>query len=165
LPTTVGHAASDSPVGGRYSCGNDAGHDFELDRASAIWAGEPLRTFAGILPWFLPGLAITTVIALAVAGRVARRLRTESWIAFLLLARRMVATMPLVVTPPDERAQPGNHSSIDDVWLHAEIAHPLERLRATSVAAKSIKEHFAQTKDADIGTLVELLPGRGPLGP
>jgi diacylglycerol O-acyltransferase len=72
----------------------------------------------------------------------------------------MVATMPLVVTPPAERPQPGNYSSIDYVWLHAEIADPLERLRATSVAAEATKEPFAQTKDADIGALVELQPGR-----
>ena len=58
-----------------------------------------MRTLAGDLPWFLPGLAITTVSALAVAGRVARRLRTESWIAFLLV---MNAGAVLAATiPPD----------------------------------------------------------------
>jgi VanZ family protein len=52
-----------------------------------------------VLPWFLPGLAITTVIALAVAGRVARRLRTQSWIAFLLVVSVgavLAATIPPV---------------------------------------------------------------------
>jgi VanZ family protein len=58
-----------------------------------------LRTLAGVLPWFLPGLAITTVIALAVAGRVARRLRTESWIAFLLLMS--VGAVLAATIPPD----------------------------------------------------------------
>ena len=58
-----------------------------------------MRTFAGVLPWFLPGLAITTVIALAVAGRVARRLRTESWIAFLLLMS--VGAVLAATIPPD----------------------------------------------------------------
>ena len=58
-----------------------------------------MRTLAGVLPWFLPGLAITTVIAFAVTGRVARRLRTESWIAFLLLmsvGAVLAATIPPV---------------------------------------------------------------------
>jgi WS/DGAT/MGAT family acyltransferase len=73
---------------------------------------------------------------------------------------KMVATMPLAVIPPAERPQPGNYSSIDYVWLHAQIADPLERLRATSVAAEATKEHFAKTKDADIGAVVELLPER-----
>ena len=56
-----------------------------------------MRSLAGVLPWFLPGLAITAVIALAVAGRVARRLRTESWIAFILLTSvgaALAATIP-----------------------------------------------------------------------
>jgi VanZ family protein len=56
-----------------------------------------LRALAGVLPWFLPGLAITTVIALAVAGRVARRLCTVSWIAFLLVmsvGAVLAATIP-----------------------------------------------------------------------
>jgi hypothetical protein len=51
------------------------------------------------LPWFLPGLAITTVIALAVAGRVARRLRTQSWIAFLLVMS--VGAVLAATIPPD----------------------------------------------------------------
>ena len=58
-----------------------------------------MRTFAGVLPWFLPGLAITTVIALAVAGRVARCLRTERWIAFLLVMS--VGAVLAATIPPD----------------------------------------------------------------
>lgn len=68
-------------------------------RVATSSSTEPLRTLPGVLPWFLPGLAITTVIALAVAGRVARRLRTESWIAFLLvmsLGAVLAATIPPV---------------------------------------------------------------------
>jgi VanZ like family len=99
LLTTAGHAASDSPVVGRYSGGNEAGRGIDFDRASPVAAGEPLRTLAGVLPWFLPGLAITTVIALAVAGRVARSLRTESWIAFLLLVG--VGAVLAATIPPD----------------------------------------------------------------
>jgi hypothetical protein len=55
-------------------------------------------TFAGVLPWFLPGLASATVIALVVVGRVARRLRTERWIAFLLLMS-VGAVLAATITP------------------------------------------------------------------
>jgi VanZ family protein len=96
-PTTAGHATSDRPVAGRYSCSNDAGSHIDFDQTSAIQAGEPLRALAGVLPWFLPGLAMTTAIALAVAGGVARRLRTENWIGFLLVmsvGAVLAATIP-----------------------------------------------------------------------
>lgn len=46
------------------------------------------------------------------------------------------------------------------VWLRADIADPLERLHATHLAAEATKQHFAQTKDADVGAVVELLPER-----
>ena len=68
-----------------------------------------MRTLAGDLPWFLPGLAITTVIALAVAGRVARRLRTESWIAFLLLMS--VGAVLAATIPPDAGGFSGRPSA------------------------------------------------------
>jgi VanZ family protein len=67
-----------------------------------------LRTLAGVLPWFLPGLAITTVIALAVAGRVARRLRTERWIAFLLVTG--VGAVLAATIPPDGGGSSGRPS-------------------------------------------------------
>ena len=55
----------------------------------------------------LPGLVITTVIALAVAGRVAQRLRTENWIAFVLVVS--VGAVLSATIPPVEggfRGQP-----------------------------------------------------------
>jgi VanZ family protein len=69
-----------------------------------------LRALAGVLPWFLPGLAITTAIALAVAGGVARRLRTESWIAFLLVmsvGAVLAATIPPTAGQWDHPSAPG----------------------------------------------------------
>lgn len=50
------------------------------------------------LPWFVPGLAITAVIAFAVAGRVARRICTESWIAFVL-TMSLGAVLAATLTP------------------------------------------------------------------
>jgi hypothetical protein len=59
----------------------------------------------GDLPWLLPGLAITTVIALAVAGRVARRLRTENWIAFVLVVS-VGAVLAATIPPVEGGGQP-----------------------------------------------------------
>ena len=56
-------------------------------------------TLTSALPWFLPGLAATTAIALAVAGRVARRLHTATWIAFLLVMS--VGIVLAATIPPD----------------------------------------------------------------
>ncbi|MBV8348195.1 MAG: wax ester/triacylglycerol synthase family O-acyltransferase [Mycolicibacterium sp.] len=70
----------------------------------------------------------------------------------------IVATMPLSLKPLAERPAPGNYSSIDYVWLHADIADPIERLRASSASAKASKEHFAATKDADISKVVAIMP-------
>ncbi|WP_348727008.1 wax ester/triacylglycerol synthase family O-acyltransferase [uncultured Mycolicibacterium sp.] len=102
------------------------------------------------------GATINDVFMACVAGGVRHHLAQ----AGSPPAEAMVATMPLAVTPAAERAHPGNYSSVDYVWLHAEIADPLERLRATSIAAEATKEHFAKTKEADIGAVVELLPER-----
>lgn len=68
-----------------------------------------MRTFAGVLPWFLPGFAVTAVIALAVAGRVARRLRTKSWIAFLLVMS--VGAVLVATIPPDAGGFSGRPSA------------------------------------------------------
>jgi VanZ family protein len=70
-----------------------------------------LRALADVLPWFLPGLAITIAIALASAGRVARRLCTDSWVAFLLLmsvGSVLAATIPPVAEDVNDRPpEPG----------------------------------------------------------
>jgi WS/DGAT/MGAT family acyltransferase len=102
------------------------------------------------------GVTINDVFMACVAGSVRRYLERSG----SLPDQALVATMPLAVTPAAERAHPGNYSSVDYVWLHAQIADPLERLRATSVATEATKQHFAQTKDADIGAVIELLPER-----
>ena len=102
------------------------------------------------------GVTINDVFMACVAGSVRRYLERSG----SLPDEAMVATMPLAVTPAAERARPGNYSSVDYVWLHAQIADPLERLRATHVAAEATKQHFTQTKDADIGAVIELLPER-----
>lgn len=102
------------------------------------------------------GVTINDVFMACVAGSVRRYLERSGSPP----DEAMVATMPLAVTPAAERAHPGNYSSVDYVWLHAQIADPLERLRATSVAAEATKQHFAQTKDADVGAVIELLPER-----
>jgi WS/DGAT/MGAT family acyltransferase len=71
----------------------------------------------------------------------------------------MVGTMAFSTLPLAERSVAGNYSSIDYVRLHSEIADPLERLRAASASAKVTKDHFNETKDADIVSVVEVAPG------
>ena len=73
------------------------------------------------------GVTINDVFMACVAGSVRRHLERSG----ATPDEAMVATMPLAVTPAAERAHPGNYSSVDYVWLHAQIADPLERLRAT----------------------------------
>jgi diacylglycerol O-acyltransferase / wax synthase len=75
------------------------------------------------------------------------------------LERSIVGTMPLAVVPLDQRRVPGNFSSVDYTWLHPEIADPVDRLRATRESAQATKEHFAETKDADVRSLLDVIPG------
>src|ERR1700746_2380497 len=42
------------------------------------------------------------------------------------------APLPLPPKPLAERPSPGNYTSMDYVWLHTEIADPIERLHQTS---------------------------------
>jgi VanZ family protein len=58
-----------------------------------------LRVLAAVLPWFLPGLAVTAVIALVIAGPVARYLHTKRWIAVLLVVS--VGAVLGATIPPD----------------------------------------------------------------
>jgi WS/DGAT/MGAT family acyltransferase len=102
------------------------------------------------------GVTINDVFLACVAGSV-RRLLTDAGSA---LDAPMVATMPLSLKPLDERPTPANYSSMDYVWLHAEIADPIERLRATSASATATKEHFAATKDATSPRSSKSCPGR-----
>jgi diacylglycerol O-acyltransferase / wax synthase len=73
----------------------------------------------------------------------------------------VVGTMPFLTKPLSERpAQGGNFSSGDDVWLHVEIADPVERLRATSASARVTKDHFKAVAAADpLLVLADLMPG------
>jgi VanZ family protein len=87
-----------------------------------------LRDLGAVLPWFLPGLAITTVTAVAVAGRVARRLRTESWIAFLLLMSLggvLAATITPVAGGYRDRPPPPGRCDFGRIGL-APLSHYLQ---------------------------------------
>jgi VanZ family protein len=68
-----------------------------------------LRAVAGFLPWFLPALAVTTTIAFAISGRVARLLRTMPWIAFLLVAS--AGAVFAATIPPDGDGFSGGSST------------------------------------------------------
>ena len=100
------------------------------------------------------GVTINDVFLACVAGSV-RRLLADAGSA---PDAPMVGSMPLSLKPLSERPSPGNYTSMDYVWLHTEIADPIERLRASSASAKATKEHFAATKDADLTKIIEILP-------
>ena len=113
----------------------------------------PLSTLRSISAAY--GTTINDVFLSCVAGSV-RRVLTDAGSA---PDTPMIGTMPLSLKALAERPSRGNYSSMDYVWLHTEIAEPVERLRASSASAKATKEHFAATKDADISKVVEIVPG------
>ena len=101
------------------------------------------------------GTTINDVFLSCVAGSV-RRVLTDAGSA---PDTPMIGTMPLSLKALAERPSPGNYSSMDYVWLHTEIADPVERLHQSSASAKATKEHFAATKDADLSKIIEIIPG------
>ena len=143
VPSTFDRSAPPGP----FQCGLSRSRRFSCETFPLAEVREVSKTL---------GATINDVFMACVAGSVRRYLQQ----AGSPPDQAMVATMPLAVMPAGERTQPGNFSSVDYVWLNAQIADPLERLRATSVAAEATKEHFARIKDADIGAVIELLPGR-----
>ena len=132
---------------GPFQCGLSRSRRFSCETFPLADVREVSKTL---------GATINDVFMACVAGSV----RRTSSVPAHRPARRWWRRCRSRSLQPAERAHPGNYSSIDYVWLHAQIADPLERLRATSVAAEATKQHFAQTKDADIGAVIELLPER-----
>lgn len=68
-----------------------------------------------------------------------------------------LASMPFNAVPLEQRDQPGNFSTIGHVTLSSHIMDPMERLRATAQACKVTKNHFANTRDSDLRSLMNLL--------
>jgi WS/DGAT/MGAT family acyltransferase len=73
----------------------------------------------------------------------------------------MISSMAFLTKPVSERTDPGgNFSSVDDLWLHVEIADPIERLARTRVSAQVTKDHFnAVSKSDPMLVLPNLMPG------
>lgn len=71
----------------------------------------------------------------------------------------MVGTMAFTTLALAEREVTGNYSSVDYVRLPTQLADPRERLEAASASANVTKEHFNATKDADLISLLEVIPG------
>jgi hypothetical protein len=60
-------------------------------------ATDSVRAYAAALPWFAPGLILSVVIGLPLSGPVARMLRTQRSVAYLLivsLGAIFAATLP-----------------------------------------------------------------------
>lgn len=73
----------------------------------------------------------------------------------------IIGTMGFLAKPVEQRsAQGGNFSGASYLWLHVEIADPVQRLAATSASATAAKDHIRATADADpLLVLSDLIPG------
>ena len=139
-------SSMDRSAAGPFQCGLSRNRRFACETFSLPELREISAAF---------GVTINDVFLSCVAGSV-RRLLTD---AGSVPDRPMVGSMPLSLKPLAERPSPGNYTSMDYVWLHTEIADPVERLRESGASAKATKEHFAATKDADLSKIIEIVPG------
>ena len=139
-------SSTDQSAAGPFQCGLSRNRRFACETFSM----QELREISAAF-----GVTINDVFLSCAAGSV-RRLLTDAGSAPDV---PMVGSMPLSLKPLAERPSPGNYTSMDYVWLHTEIADPVERLHQSSASAKATKEHFAATKDADLSKIIEIIPG------
>ena len=139
-------SSMDRSAAGPFQCGLSRNRRFACETFSLPELREISAAF---------GVTINDVFLSCVAGSVRRLLRDAGSVP----DGPMVGSMPLSLKPLAERPSPGNYTSMDYVWLHTEIADPVERLRESGASAKATKEHFAATKDADLSKIVEIVPG------
>jgi WS/DGAT/MGAT family acyltransferase len=99
------------------------------------------------------GFTINDVFMSCVSGALRRYLAKSGH----QIERPTLATMPMNTVPLDERTEIGNFSTVDHVSLYIDIADPMERLKATARACAVTKEHFRNTRDADLRALFNLL--------
>jgi hypothetical protein len=67
--------------------------------------------------------------------------------------------MPFTYRPEGIRDEVfGNDSAVDFVWLHAEMADPVQRLLATREASRDTKEHFERTREMSASRLFGAFP-------
>ena len=75
-------------------------------------------------------------------------------------------TNPLIAATPFAGARPmgmegmGNFVTLDYCWLHTEIADPLQRLKASHVAANEMKAHLKKSVEmnADFSAILQIMP-------
>jgi WS/DGAT/MGAT family acyltransferase len=100
------------------------------------------------------GATINDVFLSCVAGSLHRHFEATG----RPLSRSTIATMALSTKPLAERQVAGNWPDFTFVWMHAHLADPLERLRATQVSARETKDHFARRKEAEVMRVLEIVP-------
>jgi len=120
--------------------------------ACASFPLEHLREVRGAL-----GGTVNDVFLSCVAGSVREFLAGRETPP----ARPVIGSIAFLNKPVGDRPEPwGNFSSADDVWLHADIADPVERLAAVRVSAQATKDHFKAVASADpYLVLFDLMPG------
>src|SRR6201982_4178350 len=139
-------SSMDRSAAGPFQCGLSRNRRFACESFSLPELREISAAF---------GVTINDVFLSCVAGSVRRLLRDAGSVP----DGPMVGSKRLSPKPLAERPSPGNYTSMDYVWLHTEIADPVERLRESGASAKATKEHFAATKDADLSKIIEIVPG------
>jgi len=99
------------------------------------------------------GFTINDVFISCVSGALRRYLEESGH----TLDRPTLASMPMNTVPLEQRTEMGNFATIDHVGLHVDIEDPMQRLQATARACAVTKEHFRNTRDADLRALMNLL--------
>ena len=99
------------------------------------------------------GFTINDIFMSCVSGALRRYLaeRGES------VDQPTLGSMPMNLVPLDERTGLGNFSTIEHATLHIDIEDPMQRLRAMSRACNVAKEHFRNTRDANLAALFNLM--------
>jgi WS/DGAT/MGAT family acyltransferase len=96
---------------------------------------------------------INDVFTSCVAGALRRYLAETGQ----MVDRPTLASMPMNAVPLEQRNAMGNFATVERLGLRIDIEDPLERLQATAEACEVTKQHFRNTRDADLRALFNLL--------
>jgi WS/DGAT/MGAT family acyltransferase len=71
--------------------------------------------------------------------------------------RPTLCSIPMNLVPLEERRHLGNFSTIEHTWLRVDIEDPMERLKATGRACEVTKEHYRNTREANMAAMFNLM--------
>jgi diacylglycerol O-acyltransferase / wax synthase len=100
------------------------------------------------------GVTLNDVVVAMVAGALRAYLAPRGE----LPAVPLVATIPVSLRTPEDAGRYGNHTGAMYVALRSDLADPVERLEATRLATRAAKQHFEDTRGAQLADWLELFP-------